>query len=295
MVLSIPVNVNRRPQAHRLNMHLSRPERVALGPGMINQPKVWYQFLRAAAGLWNDKAVVVSYPKSGRTWHRILLAKYLQLMHELTPRKSISTRSLSSVTDTPAVGYSHNGAGFRYAIGPGHPLNGSPLLWMRRKVVLLVRDPRDVLTSGYFHAVDRDRSFHGTLSDYIRHPYTGIDKLVIAHRRWNSFRRLTSSFLLQRYESFHRDAEDSFSEFLEFISIPIDSSALRGAVEFCRFENLQRLESEGHFGTKAMKLREGGPHTLKMREGLIGGHTRYMSDDDVSFVQTRIAQLGYPF
>ncbi|MFL5260442.1 MAG: sulfotransferase domain-containing protein [Hyphomicrobiales bacterium] len=166
---------------------------------------------------------------------------------------------------------------------------------MRRKVVLLVRDPRDVLTSGYFHAVDRDRSFHGSLSEYIRHPYTGIDKLVIAHRRWNSFRRLTSSFLLQRYESFHRDPEGSFSEFLDFISIPIDRSALRGAVEFCRFENLQRLESEGRFGTKAMKLREGGPHSLKMREGLIGGHTRYMSDDDVSFVQTRIAQLGYPF
>src|SRR5215218_3689815 len=104
MVLPIPVNVNRRPKPTELNMHLSRPERVALGPGMINQPKVWYQFLRAAAGLWNDKAVVVSYPKFGRTWHRILLAKYLQLMHELTLRKSISTRSLSRVTDTPAVG-----------------------------------------------------------------------------------------------------------------------------------------------------------------------------------------------
>src|SRR4051812_20404493 len=87
-------------EAQRLNMHLSRQEQAALGPGMISQPKAWYQFLRAAAGLWDDKAVIVSYPKSGRTWHRILLAKYLQLMHELTPRKSISTRSLSSITDT---------------------------------------------------------------------------------------------------------------------------------------------------------------------------------------------------
>lgn len=262
---------------------------------MIPPAKAWYQFLKAMPGLWDHKAVVISFPKSGRTWHRILLAKYLELRYQLAPRRSISTRSLSSITDTPTVAYSHNGAGFRYAIGPGHPLNGSPLLWTHRKVVLLVRDPRDVLTSGYFHAVARDQSFHGSLSEYIRHPYTGIDKLVIAHRRWNSFRRLTSSFLLQRYESFHRDAEGSFSQFLEFISIPIDRSALRGAVEFCRFENLQRLELEGHFRTKAMRLREGGRHTLKMREALIGGHTRYMSDDDVSFVQTRMAQLGYPF
>jgi Sulfotransferase domain len=262
---------------------------------MISQGKAWHQFLRAASGLWNDKAVVISYPKSGRTWHRILLAKYLELLYELTPRRSISTRSLSRVTGTPAVAYSHNGAGFRYAIGPHHPLNGSPLLWIRRKVVLLVRDPRDVLTSGYFHALDRDQSFNGSLSEYIRHPYTGIDKLVIAHRRWNSFRRLSSSFLLQRYESFHRDAEGSFSQFLDFISVPIDRSAIRTAVEFCSFENLQRLESEGYFGTKAMKLRSGGVRSLKMREGLIGGHTRHMSDDDVSFVQSRIAQLGYPF
>jgi hypothetical protein len=44
------------------------------------------------------------------------------------------------------------------------------------RVILRVRDVRDILVSSYFHARYRSDSFRGSLSAFVRHAYTGIEK-----------------------------------------------------------------------------------------------------------------------
>ena len=266
-----------------------------LGPGMISEIKLWWTFFRGIRSSSDRDVIVVSYPKAGRTWHRVVLRKYLETAFTLKKTHSISSRELSRSLGIPVVSYSHNGAGSRYAIGPRHFLNASPVLWRNHKVILLVREPRDVLVSGYFHDRHRLGSFTGSLSEYIRHPYTGIEKLLVAHQRWSRYSRTVPAFLLQRYESFHGDIESSVTAMLDFLGIKVEASALSQAIEFARFENMRRLETEGYFKSDAMRVVGSEPDARKVREGRIGGYKEYMSEEDIAFVDRAIRRIGYPY
>src|SRR6266542_1115027 len=265
-----------------------------LGPGMISEIKLWWMFLKGIRSSWDRDVIVVSYPKAVRTWHRVILRKYLETLVAVKKVHSISSLEISRSLGIPFVAYSHNGAGSRYAIGPRHFLNASPVLWRNRKVILLVRDPRDVLVSGYFHDRHRLGSFTGSLSEYIRHPYTGIEKLLVAHQRWSRYSRTVPGFLLQRYESFHTDVESSVTAMLDFLGIKVDPAALAQSIEFARFENIRRSKEEGYFKSDAMRFADTDPDARKVREGRVGGYKEYMLDEDIAFVDSMIRQVGYP-
>ena len=150
-----------------------------------------------------------------------------------------------------------------------------------------------MLVSGYFHAVHRAHSFTGSLSEYIRHPFTGIEKLLTAHQRWSRYRRLTSGFLLQRYERMHYDPIGSITEALEFIGVEIDLAAVKQAVQFSEFANMKALERDGYFQSKAMRSRSDGG--AKVREGKVGGFREHLTEDDIAFIDMMIQKIGYPF
>ena len=149
--------------------------------------------------------------------------------------------------------------------------------------------------SGYFHDRHRLGSFTGSLSEYIRHPYTGIEKLLVAHQRWSWYSRTVPTFLLQRYESFHTDVESSVTAMLDFLGIKVDPAALAQSIEFARFENMRRLETEGYFKSDAMRVAGSDPDARKVREGRVGGYKEYMLDEDIAFVDSMIRQVGYPY
>jgi len=174
-------------------------------------------------------------------------------------------------------------------------LNGSPLIWRNRKIILLARDPKDVLVSGYFHARYRSKSFSGSISEYIRHPYTGIEKLLIAHQRWFDYSRTSRAFMLQRYEWFHDDLEGSVRNMIDFLGIDFEPAALRAAMEFARFENMAKLELEGYFESRAMRLHNPLASARKVREGKVGGCAEHMSAEDIAHVDSMIARMGDPF
>jgi hypothetical protein len=90
---------------------------------------------------------VVSFPKSGRTWLHVMLARLAHGAHA------------PFVLDVPGVLFTHDDAD-----KPSLPLRTDFGRYADRKVVLLVRDPRDVLVSYFAHRTRRDRTYDGTLS-----------------------------------------------------------------------------------------------------------------------------------
>ena len=166
-----------------------------LGSGMIDSWSLWKRYFKEIINRRLDDIIVISYPKSGRTWHRVMLSHYVSAVFLNQEAKSLSTGKLTSLAGLPRISYSHNGANFTHAIPPDHPLVANGLLWRRRKIVLLTRDPRDVLVSAYMHARNRSNSFTGTISEFVRHRYTGIEKILVAHQRWDNHRRLAKAVL----------------------------------------------------------------------------------------------------
>jgi hypothetical protein len=90
----------------------------------------------------------------------------------------------------------------------------SPELWRGKDVLLLIRNPRDVLVSAYHHYQFRTATFRRPISDFIRRPETGIAKILAAHHRWHDNRSLAASFRVASYERMHRSPEAVLRETL---------------------------------------------------------------------------------
>jgi sulfotransferase family protein len=271
----------------------TRASDVAAPPASI---VAWRRCAKDLLKMAGDSAIVVSYPKSGRTWHRVILSRYIATLNGLETVRSIDTRKLTRKFGLPRISYSHNGANFLYPHGPRHPLNGHAGFWRGRRILLLVREPKDVLVSCFFHAKHRSRSFDGNLSEFIRHPHTGIEKLLVAHHRWFAKQGKALAFMVQRYEEMLSDTGTAATKALEFLGFEIDQRLLSEAIEFARFDNLRVLEEEGYFQSGALgRTAAMQQEAKKVRAGRVNGYREHMTAADIDYIQSMMAKIGHPW
>lgn len=258
--------------------------------------KPWRAFCADLVYSRNDSNIIVSYPKSGRTWHRAAVGLYLAHAYGLDARECLDTRYVTQAAGLPSTSYSHNGANFLHGTGPDHFLNANGLLWWGRNVLLLVREPRAVLVSSFHHMSSRSRKFNGTLSEFIRGPNTGIEKILIAYNRWHILSKKTRRFIVQSYEGMHARPRSSLCDALEFIGVSqINDAAVEQALVLTQFESLRKLEQEKYFQHSSLNQRRDKPNGQKVRDGKIDGYKNSLSPDDLNFIQQAINRIGNPF
>jgi hypothetical protein len=257
--------------------------------------------LRRLAKSWRKKGrkerpdvFVISYPKSGRTWHHLLIGNYLARLTGSDLRLSLKLRHLCRKTGGPLIAYHHNGANFTNGLAPDDPRVACPRKWAGKRVIFLIRDPRDVLTSAYFHARYRRRTFHGDIGQFIRKPETGAEKLFTALSRWAERRHLAAAAMTLTYEELHRDAGGSLAKSLRFAGYgEPDPKLVEEAVAFARPENMRRLEQENFFKTAKMRAGiSGGEHGSKVRAATVGNHALHLSPDDLMYIDDLYVRFG---
>jgi hypothetical protein len=239
---------------------------------------------------------IISLPKSGRTWHRLMAGYYLTRILGESPQHSLKLDELCRAAGIPAVAYSHNATSFTDKLPPQSGVVASPIEWQNKNVLLLVRDNRDVLVSAYFHCRYRERSFDGTISEYIRNPFVGIVKLLTALNRWQRTLHLAKNFTVISYEEMRADPVAALDKTMRFLGLQsLDLNLLLEAVEFTRIENLQKLEQSNFFRSVEMQNKSNDPRARKVREGKVGGFREHLSQDDLDYIAAKEAEMGNPF
>ena len=240
--------------------------------------------------------VIVSFPKSGRTWLRVLVGKALCDRYRLPQEQLLDTLALTrSAGLAPAV-FSHDG---------GSNTEGRHLERLVRdkseyadkRVLLLARDPRDVVTSCYFQATRRRDLFRGTISEFIRDPRYGLRKILTWLEIWSESRDVPREFQVVSYEDLHADPRKALREVLGFLHVSdVGDALVNDAVEFSRFDNMKKLEQQRRFASSRMQPgRDGGREGRKVRRGKVGGYVDHLSREDVAYCNRLIAELGCPF
>lgn len=217
--------------------------------------------------------VVVSFPKSGRTWLRVMLDR-------------LGVR----------LAYTHDHSGHQKRLRL-HELPVDKSAFEHHRVILLIRDPRDVAVSGYLMASRRRKLFYGTLSEFLRDERHGLEKVLHFNRTWYENRHRLADFLLVRYERLREDTRAVLERILAFTGQRIAARAIDEAIEFCRFDNMQRLEREGYFEAEygvLLAAHGDDPEALKTRRGRVGGFLNYLSAEDLEYCDWLIANTGYP-
>jgi hypothetical protein len=236
-------------------------------------------------------ALVLSVGKSGRTWLRVMLGKYLAL------HAGVAFDLEAQAEGVPRVIYDHELWAWRrqslrrrwlgYHICPDSLLR-------QKKVVLLYRDPRDVAVSLSFQRNKRSRHAKPvTLKALIRPPHDLVWQIVEVMNVW--YRRLADhdATLWLGYEAMRRDPEAELSRVVAHLGLDPKPEAIREAVAFAAFDNMKKMEANGQFESRILRPGDSAdPASFKVREGKVAGYRKHFDAEDMRLVERAVGGLA---
>lgn len=252
-----------------------------------------------ARELSGGDAIVVSIPKSGRTWVRTFLCAYFCQRYghpfSLRPEEYGDDR-------IPRIIYSHDRFEQRTKADRWDSVRGKyfiPAAERRRaKIVLLARDPRDTFVSHYVQLTRRTRETPDQLrqkeiGEVLRDRRHGIASMIEIMNGWLAEWSGQPNFLLVRYEDLQNDPEQSYRTLLTFLGeAEPEAAAFAHALEFSRFGNMKKMEAAGAFTSKILQPTDvADPESFKVRRGKVGGFTDYLAGDDLVYANEAMRKL----
>ncbi|MDO0978133.1 sulfotransferase domain-containing protein [Mycolicibacterium frederiksbergense] len=243
-----------------------------------------------AAYRWTNK-IVCSYPKSGRTWVRFLLSNYIQLsLGNNIPVNFQTVYSTVPNRETPAHGRGiSNSQNIPYDLRIAMDHQSFELNeFAGQKIVLLVRDPRDILVSHWHHAMNHySNNRHVSMSSFIRDENTGIHSLLRYMKSWRVAIH-SNEVLPITYEKLHRDTCASLSTMLSHFEIADHEVNRRTAISQSTFEKMQR--SERRSGIRGIAYDYHNVNARRVRAGIVGGYRVAMDPSMQAYVQSAILE-----
>jgi len=242
------------------------------------------------------EVVIVSFPKSGRTWLRLMIGRAVCDRYGLPEAQMLDTLELTRAAGLPPTTFCHDG-GSNLEARHLDRLERDKSGYRHQQVLLLARDPRDVVTSCYFQASHRRDLFRGSLSEFVRDPRYGIRKILTWYRIWEENRARPRDFAVLRYEDLRAEPEKGLRQALEFIGVAdLDEKTVRDAVEYARFDNMRKLERQEAFASGILRPKRGGAEeSLKTRRGVVGGYVDHLAPEDLAYCDAAMAELGSGF
>ena len=198
---------------------------------------------------------LVSYPKSGNTWMRYLLA------YSIWP--DVSEIDLVQMADfIPSCGIQHDVEKMLDANSPCNQLkhriikqhfNYSTEAAKRyaKRVIYIVRDGRDAIVSYWHYCNQRDGtniSFSKFIEASSKHGYGPWNKHVMG---W--LHAPIKGKIIIRYEDMLNDTEACLRRTLEFAEISVCDEAIENAVRHASFNSLKRIEQYKGFNLEELK------------------------------------------
>jgi hypothetical protein len=253
---------------------------------------------RVVAGravLGTADAYLLSYPKAGRTWLRALIGKALVDHYGLPERLMLATEVLTGAAGLPVAAFDHDQTAMTLGV-PWQQMPADRSAYRGLRVLLMGRDVRDNLVSAYFQATRRINVYEGPISGFIRHDAYGVEKILAFYRIWAANRDVPAAFEFLTYEDLHRDTAGTLARALRFLGADVPAATIAAAVDYCSFDNLRRAEVEDRFGTEALRPASAGdPEAFKVRVGKVGNYPRYLSAEDVAYIDAAVAARGSQF
>jgi hypothetical protein len=218
--------------------------------------------------IFPDDVFFVSYPKSGNTWIRFVLANYL------TDGKCYSFASNKII---PGI---HSQIDLcNQLTRPRYMQSHFPFQAEFKNVIYIVRDCRDVAVSYYYHYLKTRKIKPMTpFVDFL----DTFNKGNVLFGLWNDhvnswLDNNLNHFLLVRYEDVLDNQVESFEMILRFMNIDVDLEKLQKSLDIASFKNMRHLETKLNKTEK--KLYITNTDIPFVRKGIIGDYKNYFNSN----------------
>lgn len=243
--------------------------------------------------------VFASYGKSGRTWVRVMISRYLQQAYKLPEGIIMGFDNFHKIQRAiPKIFFTHDNYLRRYL---GHPDTLED--FYDRKTVLLVRKPQDVAVSQFFQWKYRMRPYKKTLNqypedgadvsmyDFVMKEQQGMSRIIGALNKWTEELPHIGQLLIVRYEDLRSHPERELARLMEFLGEAADAEIVAEAVEFASVENLRKMEAQNHFwrsGSRIQPRDASNPDSYKVRKAKVGGYRDYFDDEQIAAIDAMV-------
>jgi hypothetical protein len=245
-----------------------------------------------AVKVFPDDIYLVSYPKSGNTWTRFLIANlvhpeknpdFSNINALLPDLEEMSKRDLARAA-RPRILKSHQ------YFDPRYP-----------KTIYVVRDPRDVVLSEYYfdikrRAIAEDFPLPQFVSRFVRgelnHPYGTWGENAAS---WFYTRHGDPRFLLVKYEALQSGAMEEMGRIARFLGVSADAKRLALAIEQSSADRMRELEKkQAHLWSSTRETRKDKPF---VRSAKSGGWKAELSEASVTEIESAwgglMREIGY--
>jgi hypothetical protein len=215
---------------------------------------------------------IVSYPRSGRTWLRVML-------HDLAIEPRFTHVGSKAILQNP----------------PERVCEGMERYY-KRHIIFLHREPRDVLVSYYHHCCRQDY-WDGDLPSFIRNPNTGFERILAFNLGWLEASARFTDFMVVGYEELRANPHRDLARMVRFMRCGLTRrSDIDRAVENNTFQNMKKREQSGELRARfGDRFTAGGSSEDKMivRRGVIGGHNAELDAADHEFCDELLRRYDY--
>ena len=218
---------------------------------------------------------IISFPKSGRTWLRVML-------------DDIGAKA----------GFTHDGSDHQLRT-PWSALDADKDKYRGPKLLLLVRDPRDTAVSGYFQVTRRLKLSDAPISDVLRDERHGLKKVCHFNLQWfaaaAAWRK--KHFRILSYEQMHEAPAAALCEVAAFAGVALDHQVAELIASNRAFARLRAAEASGElahrYGPYLLPGDRNDGESFKVRRGVVGGYVDYLSEADQSYCESVLAETSY--
>lgn len=247
----------------------------------------------------HSQYVFVSYGKSGRTWVRVMVSRYFQLLHDLPDNIIMGFDNYSRLNSRiPRIFFTHDNY-LRHYTGNVD----SKKDFYDKKTVLMVRNPIDVAVSQFFQWKYRMRPEKKAMNDYpphdadismyefVRHEGRGLPHIIEFLNGWARELPNIKNLLVVRYEDLSADPEGELAKIVVFLGESPVPEYLADAAEFASVDNMRKKERENYFwrsGSRVKAKDVDDPNTYKVRKAKVGGYRDYFDDAELAQLEAMV-------
>jgi hypothetical protein len=235
--------------------------------------------------LRSSEVVVVSQAKSGRTWLAAMISHIYHQRLGIPCSEIIRFDNFRRLDPrAPRILFTHDNRrdALQRPLFRPHDFDGV-------KVVLLVRDPRDVSVSSYFQILRNARrpgparpvtDDRGSMFEYVAK--RKLPQAIAFLKRWQEQLPSIGSASIVRYEDLRRHPEAELARIMRLIDGRVDPVEIERAVTFGEFDNLRHKELVGFFSSDRLSSAPtADPDSLKVRRGKVGGYVDYFTPEEI--------------
>jgi hypothetical protein len=242
--------------------------------------------------IFPDDVFLTSYPRSGNTWMRFLVGN---LLHQEKPVTFLNMEGL--VPDM----YKHSDRTLRHLSRPRILKSHECFDPRYRRIIYIVRDPRDVVVSNY-HWEMKKRSMRDAhpIENFVDEWMEPVYWVRVGSwgdhvTSWLSTRQGHDGFLLLRYEDLLADPTRELAKVARILGLEPVPERLARAVELSSADRMRKLEKEQ--GGMWVETRNTRQDKQFVRQASSGGWRTTLPAECVSRIETEwgplMKSLGY--